>query len=114
MTAESPFVLLLADAFSLRGTSAYTLRLAEQLPALGFRTQIVCPCARMVKVDRREELPIEEYPYLKKDWRNLFDKHHVTHVIGHKPEMKITKWQYDFSKLVFLYEDDNYIAYSVK
>ena len=64
MTAESPFVLLLADSFSLRGTSAYTLRLAEQLPQCGFRSQIVCPCARMVKVDRPDELSIEEYPYL--------------------------------------------------
>lgn len=64
MVAEFPFVLLLADSFSLRGTSAYTLRLAEQLPQHGFRAQIVCPCARMVKVDHRDELPIEEYPYL--------------------------------------------------
>lgn len=64
MTAESPLVLLLADSFSLRGTSAYTLRLAEHLPGLGFRTQIVCPCARMVKHQYREDLQIEEYPQL--------------------------------------------------
>lgn len=64
MSAASPSILLLADSFSLRGTSAYTLRLAEQLPQFGFRPQIVCPCARMVKHDRRDELPIEEYPYL--------------------------------------------------
>lgn len=64
MAAESPLILLLADSFSLRGTSAYTLRLAEQLPQLGFRAKIVCPCARMVKHDRRGELPIEEYPQL--------------------------------------------------
>lgn len=64
MNAESPLVLLLADSFSLRGTSSYTLRLSEQLPQHGFRTEVVCPCARMVKLDRRDELPIQEYPHL--------------------------------------------------
>lgn len=64
MTADFPFVLLLADSFSMRGTSAYTLRLAEQLPQHGFRVQVACPCARMVQLDQRAELPIVEYPHL--------------------------------------------------
>ena len=64
MTAESPLILLLADSFSLRGTSAYTLRLAEQLPQHGFRVQVVCPSARMIKLGSSDELPIEEYPHL--------------------------------------------------
>ena len=64
MTADFPLVLLLADSFSLRGTSAYTLHLAEQLPQHGFQPQVVCPCARMVKHSQRGELPIEEYPHL--------------------------------------------------
>lgn len=64
MSSEPPLILLLADAFSLRGTSAYTLRLAERLPALGLRPQVVCPCARRVNSDHRDELPIEEYPHL--------------------------------------------------
>jgi glycosyltransferase involved in cell wall biosynthesis len=64
MTADSPLILLLADSFSLRGTSAYTLRLAEHLPQLGFRTQIACPSARMVQPELRGELPIDEYPHL--------------------------------------------------
>ena len=64
MTAEFPLALLLADSFSMRGTSAYTLRLAEQLPQHGFRPQVVCPCARMVNPDSRGELPIPEYPHL--------------------------------------------------
>lgn len=64
MPASSPLILLLADAFSLRGTSAYTLRLAGQLPQHGFRAQIVCPSARMVALDRRDELQIHEYPHL--------------------------------------------------
>jgi glycosyltransferase involved in cell wall biosynthesis len=64
MADPSSLILLLAETFSLRGTSAYTLRLAEQLPQHGFRTQIVCPCAQMVAHQRREELPIQEYPHL--------------------------------------------------
>jgi glycosyltransferase involved in cell wall biosynthesis len=65
MTAAAEQILLLADSFSLRGTSAYTLRLAEHLPALGFRTQIVCPCAHMVRPDHRNDLSIAEYPQLQ-------------------------------------------------
>lgn len=64
MTADFPFVLLLADSFSMRGTSAYTLRLAEQLPQHGFRAQIACPCARMMKLNQRCELTVVEYPHL--------------------------------------------------
>jgi glycosyltransferase involved in cell wall biosynthesis len=64
MADDSPLILLLADTFSLRGTSAYTLRLAEHIPQYGFRTRIVCPCARMVSRECRGELPIEEYPHL--------------------------------------------------
>ncbi len=59
-----PLVLLLADTFALRGTSAYTLRLAEHLPKLGFRTKIACPCARMIEPEKRVGLSVTEYPYL--------------------------------------------------
>ena len=59
-----PLVLLLAETFSLRGTSAYTLRLADHLPQHGFRAKIICPDARMVEPDKRADLPIVEYPHL--------------------------------------------------
>src|SRR5262245_43829257 len=61
---SNPLILLLADTFSLRGTSAYTLRLAEHLTRYGFRTEIICPSARMVETDKRAELSISEYPHL--------------------------------------------------
>lgn len=64
MTDAAPLILLLAEPFSLRGTSAYTLRLAEHLPKHGYRTRIVCPCARMVSRHHRDGLSIEEYPQL--------------------------------------------------
>lgn len=61
---SKPLVLLLAGTFSLRGTSAYTLRLAEHLPQHEIRTKVVCPCARMVEEDKRKTLSISEYPHL--------------------------------------------------
>ena len=59
-----PLVLLLAGNFALRGTSAYTLRLAEYLSNHDYRVKVVCPCARMVETDKRADLPILEYPHL--------------------------------------------------
>lgn len=60
-----PRVLLLAGRFSLRGTSAYTLRLAEKLPPYGFRVEVVCPNSSRVSPERRRSLGILEYPYLQ-------------------------------------------------
>ena len=64
MSSTPPLILLLAGPFSLRGTSAYTLRLAERLPAEGFRVRIVTPDAKMVSASRRSKLSIAEYPHL--------------------------------------------------
>jgi glycosyltransferase involved in cell wall biosynthesis len=61
---SQPLVLLLAGHFALRGTSAYTLRLAEYLSSHDYRAKVVCPCARMVETDKRADLPILEYPHL--------------------------------------------------
>lgn len=65
MAAAAPRVLLLAGRFSLRGTSAYTLRLAEKLPPYGFRVEVVCPNSSRVSPERRRGLGIHEYPYLQ-------------------------------------------------
>lgn len=66
MSEVEPSVLLIAGRFSVRGSCAYTLRLAEHLPQRGFRTSVVCPDARMLDRERRRELHIEELPQL--DW----------------------------------------------
>lgn len=88
MTSTSPLILLLADAFSLRGTSAYTLRLAEQLPQHGFRAQIVCPSARMVALERRDELSIHEYPHLLTPlWGQLVRRWMLTDVCEDPPAL---------------------------
>lgn len=59
-----PCVLLLSGRFQVRGSCAYTLRLASHLPASGIRTLVVCPTARLVAAHRRRELGIREYRYL--------------------------------------------------
>lgn len=62
---HEPFVLLLAGRFFLRGSSAYTLRLAEHLPEQGFRISVICPSARVVESEVRRQLGIIEHPYLQ-------------------------------------------------
>jgi len=66
MSEVEPSVLLMAGRFSVRGSCAYTLRLAEHLPSRGFRTSVICPDARMVDRERRRELHINEHSQL--DW----------------------------------------------
>jgi len=62
---DEPFVLLFAGRFFLRGSTAYTLRLAEYLPENGFRISVVCPSAKTVDAEHRKQLQIHEYPYLQ-------------------------------------------------
>jgi glycosyltransferase involved in cell wall biosynthesis len=64
-SGDEPNILLFAGRFFLRGSSAYTLRLAERLPALGFRTSVMCPNAQSVDAEQRKQLGIVEYPYLQ-------------------------------------------------
>ncbi len=62
---DEPNVLLFAGRFFLRGSSAYTLRLAEHLPDLGFQVSVICPNARTVEPEQRKALGIIEHPYLQ-------------------------------------------------
>lgn len=55
-------VLLLADSIEVRGTSAYTLRLARELEEHGIAREVVCPHARVLAEAERNELPLREYP----------------------------------------------------
>ena len=56
---------------------------------------------------------IEEYPFLKKDWAELFDKYDVTHVVVDKSMLGMISWKYDFSNLNLIQEDEKYSAYTV-
>ncbi len=54
-------VLLLAGHFEVRGSSAYSLRLAERLPDHGISARIVCSDAQQVQADRRARIALLEY-----------------------------------------------------
>jgi hypothetical protein len=62
---------------------------------------------------------VEEYPFLKKEWQSLFNKFNVKFVIVDKnalvmkENIGMTHWQYDFTHLDLIHEDENYIAYKV-
>lgn len=57
--------LLVAGKFEVRGSSAYTLRLAELLPMQGIRTRVYCRDAAVVEAARRETLGIREIAHLQ-------------------------------------------------
>ncbi len=60
MDAQLPSILLVAGRFQARGSSSYTLRLAERLADHGFAAHIVCPDARMIPESLRSRLSIVE------------------------------------------------------
>jgi len=57
-------VLLFAGRFEVRGSSAYTLRLAENLDRHKVTARIACADASCVEATRRQELSIREYSHL--------------------------------------------------
>ncbi|VAX42372.1 Glycosyl transferase, group 1 [hydrothermal vent metagenome] len=64
MPDSFPKVLLLAGKFEVRGSSLYTLRMAERLNAEGIEARIVCSNAARVESSLRKQLQIQEYSYL--------------------------------------------------
>lgn len=64
--AESELnVILLAGRLEVRGTSNYTLRLAERLPEFGVKPTIVCSDVRQIDWNRLDKLTIHEYRHLE-------------------------------------------------
>ena len=55
---------MLAAGFALRGSSAYTLRLAEHLREYGIHPSVVCADAQKVDPEIRRVLGIQEFRYL--------------------------------------------------
>ena len=56
---------------------------------------------------------IEEYPYLKKNWKPLANEFGVTHLVVSKHELSLISWEYDFSELKKISENDKFAAYEV-
>ena len=58
---------------------------------------------------------IEEYPFLKRDWRPLAVRHGVTHIFCDKQQdEKMKDWTYDFSGEEKIAENENFVAYRVR
>lgn len=57
-------VLLVAGRFEVRGSCAYTLRLAAGLSEHQIAYEIACPDAQLIPAARRAQLAIHEYPRL--------------------------------------------------
>ena len=58
---------------------------------------------------------IEEYPFLKRDWRPLAARHGVTHIFCDKWQDESMKdWQYDFSGEEKIAENDRFVAFRVQ
>lgn len=63
--SEGPLnAVLLAGRFELRGTSNYTLRLAERLDEYDVRPVVICSDVRQLDPERRSRLPIREYRHV--------------------------------------------------
>ena len=58
-------VLLIAGTFEVRGSSAYTLRLAERLEKHGVPARVLCRNASVVEPSRRAALRIRESPHIQ-------------------------------------------------
>lgn len=64
MESEPHSILLVASRFQARGSSSYTLRLAERLAEHGYAPHIICPGARIVPASLRSRLSIREFGLL--------------------------------------------------
>src|SRR5947208_685151 len=64
MPEPSLKVLFVADRFEVRGSSAYTLRLAEGLRSHGWTVSIITPNADRIEPARRQRLAISIHPQL--------------------------------------------------
>lgn len=62
--ADPLHVLLLTGRFEVRGSCAYSLRLAKGLPSRGIAPQVICPDAQLVDPAQRRSLGLREVPRL--------------------------------------------------
>lgn len=58
---------------------------------------------------------IEEYPFLKRDWRPLAERHGATHIfVDKRQDERMKDWRYDFSRERKIAEDEKFVAYEVR
>ena len=81
-------VLLFAGRFEVRGSSAYTLRLAENLAEHDIAVRIACADASCVEATRRQALSIREYSYLEMPvWGRLITREIQRDVAENVPDV---------------------------
>ncbi|WP_166819813.1 glycosyltransferase family 4 protein [Thalassoroseus pseudoceratinae] len=89
MAIGSPIrVVLLADRFEVRGSSAYTLRLAQNLNTYNVAVEIVTPNADVIETELRARLPIRVFPHLQTPvWRGVVRGAVLEHLKEFKPDL---------------------------
>ncbi len=65
MESDNPTIVLLSGSFQPRGSSRYTLRLAQHLGSRGISPIVFCPSAENLTPDRRKGIDLREYPQLR-------------------------------------------------
>ncbi len=89
MPIGSPIrVALLADRFEVRGSSAYTLRLAQNLSTFNVSPEIVTSDADVIENELRGRLPIRVFPHLRTPiWRGVVRSAVLKHLKEFKPDL---------------------------
>lgn len=88
MSTDSPTVILVAGPLQVRGTSSYTLRLAELLPACGYSPVIVSPDLAALPVEVRPKCPTYEHLLLSSRlFRPLINGLVAQNAVSHKPQL---------------------------
>lgn len=88
MSRDDLSLLMVSSNFQFRGSSVYTLRLAERLPEYGFVQSIVCPGASTVDLARRKALGIEVLPYLEAPaWKWVVLELYCRKLLAHPPDL---------------------------
>jgi glycosyltransferase involved in cell wall biosynthesis len=81
-------VLLLAGRFEVRGSCAYTLRLAAGLGLHGISARVITPNARLVEMPCRSQLRIQEFPRLNTPvWDELVQRALLHHLRRDPPRL---------------------------
>jgi glycosyltransferase involved in cell wall biosynthesis len=65
MAKDSLDLLIINDAFELRGSSLQTLRMSEELPGQGISVRILCSDASQINPDHRVKYGLQVYPQIK-------------------------------------------------
>lgn len=88
MSNDSPTVILVAGPLQVRGTTSYTLRLAELLPDYGYAPVIISPDLASLPEETRPRCPIYEHMLLSSPlFRPMINGLVAQDAASHKPSL---------------------------